>query len=621
MIVISVMFWSNSATMTDKISLPERSGLLRVLSRWNRWGTAELASGIRRDILHQLGPFLESPEIVALVGPRRAGKTTVLFQIMDQLEATGVPLRAFLHINLEEQALAGAMGPELLERLYETYRIEVYPEGRVYLLLDEVQQAAGWERWVRSRNEIEDIKIFVTGSSAKLMSPELATLLTGRHISFRVLPLDFREHLRFRGIALPDDPRLANPMRIEHELEDFLRWGGFPEVVLAQDEYRKERLLKQYFDDMLFKDVALRHQIRDLPTLRNLAVFLLGQTGSLISAQRLARIFSVSLDLARTYCGYLEEAFLISLLPFYTLKTGERLRRPQKVYAIDTGLRNVVSLTGSPDRGRLMETAVHGALDRAPHDGLFYWKDEGEIDFVVRRGISVSSLVQVASEGMERAKVRDRELRSLEQGRAAFPEAERWLVLGSLPRVRDETMPMENGSHHVPLWRYLVESGKGKRGEAFSGIAEPSVVETVSGASGEKQELEPRLSAFDYFPDPWFPRGGPGATKPIEMDVETPEERAKRLGLPGEMKITEELIWLKVGKEGSVNRRDIAEMFSISPARSSRALARMVKKGYLVRRGAGRATRYEAIETEASGSLDEGERTPPVSATDPRGED
>jgi len=251
--------------------------LLRILTRWNRWGTAPLNSGVRRRITGELAPFLDTPEVVALVGPRRAGKTTVLFQLMDDLEAAGVPREACLHVNLEEQALMSVMGPELLERLYETYRVEVFPEGRAYLFLDEVQQASGWERWVRSRNETEDVKIFVTGSSAKLMSPELATLLTGRHVSFRVLPLEFREFLDFRGVELPARPRLVGtPPRIQQALHAYLRWGGFPEVVLAGDERRKEVLLKQYFDDALFKDVALRHQIRDLSLLRNLAVYLLG---------------------------------------------------------------------------------------------------------------------------------------------------------------------------------------------------------------------------------------------------------------------------------------------------------------------------------------------------------
>ncbi|HEX9737225.1 MAG TPA: AAA family ATPase [Thermoanaerobaculia bacterium] len=513
--------------------------LLRILTRWNRWGTAPLNSGVRRRITGELAPFLDTPEVVALVGPRRAGKTTVLFQLMDDLEAAGVPREACLHVNLEEQALMSVMGPELLERLYETYRVEVFPEGRAYLFLDEVQQASGWERWVRSRNETEDVKIFVTGSSAKLMSPELATLLTGRHVSFRVLPLEFREFLDFRGVELPARPRLVGtPPRIQQALHAYLRWGGFPEVVLAGDERRKEVLLKQYFDDALFKDVALRHQIRDLSLLRNLAVYLLGQTASFISAERLARIFSVSSELARTYCGYLEEAFLVSFVPFYTLKTAERLRRPRKVYAVDTGLRNAVCLTGSPDHGRLMETAVHGALERVGHDGLFYWKDEVEVDFAVRRGLSVRSLIQVVGEGLEKVAVRTRELRSLERARSAFPQAERFLVAGSLPGPG--SMPGEASEdpevRWIPLWRFLTEAGD-----------EARIVEGRSAAPAA-----PDGSAADL------------------------EERLLR----------------HVRRHGRVTRREAAELGGLSRPQASRLLGRLVEAGRIVRRGTGGGTFY-----------------------------
>jgi hypothetical protein len=506
--------------------------LLRILARWNRWGTADLDSGARRRITAELAPFLDTPEVVALIGPRRAGKTTVLFQVMDDLEAAGVPREALLHVNLEEQALTAAMGPDLLERLYETYRVEVFPEGRAYLFLDEIQQAPGWERWVRSRNETEDVKIFVSGSSAKVMSSELATLLTGRHVSFRVLPLDFREFLGFRGLEPPAKPRLAGtPPRMQHALHDYLRWGGFPEVVLAADERRREMLLKQYFDDILFKDVALRHSIRDLGVLRNLAVYLLGQTASLVSAQRLARIFSVSTELARTYCGYLEEAFLVSFVPFYSLKTAERLRRPQKVYAVDTGLRNAVCLTGSPDRGRLLETAVHGALARTGHDGLFYWKDEVEVDFAVRRGLSVRSLIQVAGEGLEKAEVRTRELRALERAQSVFPHAERFLVAGSLPASGTSG----TAARWVPSWRFLVE------------------------AEDETRILEGRR-----------------VTRSRPEDPANPEE-----------KVLDHLL-----HHGRVTRREAAELCGLSRPRASRLLARLAEAGRIVRHGRGGGTWY-----------------------------
>ena len=357
------------------------------LARWNRWGTADLDPRVPRDVIDEIAPFIDTPEVVALVGPRRAGKTTAMHQLIDRLAETGVPDEAVLHVNLEEPAFSHDLGTDLLERLYDAYREEVFPEGRAYLFLDEVQHVHGWERWVRTRRETDDIKVFVTGSSSALMSRELGTLLTGRHVTFRVGPLSFSELLRFKSIALPRNPRVVSaPAGIRSALAEYLRWGGFPEVVLAEDEERKELLLKQYFDDVLFKDIALRHRVRDVSTLRAIAVHLLSQTANLVSFQRLSKPFGVSLDLARSYCSHLAEAFLVSFAPFFSLKATERQRHPNKVHAVDTGLRNTVCLSASPDRGRLAETAVFGALERSFSGDLYYWQGQGEVDVVVRRG-------------------------------------------------------------------------------------------------------------------------------------------------------------------------------------------------------------------------------------------
>jgi len=411
-----------------------RADLIRALSRWNRWGEARLDAGHVRDVTATLHRHLDTPEVIALIGPRRAGKSTVLYQLMDVLEAAGAPREAFLHVNLEEPGFGAHLGLDLLERVYDTWRAEVFPEGRGWLFLDEVQRVSDWERWVRARGETEDVKIFVTGSSSALMSSELATLLTGRHLTFRVLPLSFGEVLRFRGIRSPSRPRLADdPARIRNAVAEYLRWGGFPEVVLTPDAERKKDLLRQYFDDILFKDVALRHQIRDLPLLRNLAVYLLAQTASLVSFQRLANVFEISKTMVSAYCHYLAEAYLVSFLPFYTLKSAERLRRPSKVHAIDLGLRNAVSLSAAPDRGRLMETAVHNALARESSEGLFYWKGEGEVDLAVRRGLDIERLIQVTDEGLLEPASRRREVAALVEASSVFPGAETLVVAGALP--------------------------------------------------------------------------------------------------------------------------------------------------------------------------------------------
>lgn len=310
------------------------------------------------------------------------------------------------------------------------------------------------ERWVRARNESEDVKIFVTGSSASLMSRELATLLTGRHVTFPVFPLSFVELLHFRGIRPPARPRLAGaPPRLQNALRDYVLWGGFPEVVLEESEQRRHTLLKTYFDDLLYKDVALRHRVRDMQALRALAVHLLAQTANLVSLQRTARTFGVSLDLARTYLGHLQEAYLVESLPYYSLKVTERQRHPQKVHAVDLGLRNAVCLSETPDRGRLAETSVTSALRRDPDNDLFYWKADGEVDLLVRRGNRVKALVQVVCEGLddEASAVRKRETAPFAAGRAAYPEARCVLVVGRGvgPDLPDVDV--------MPLWRLLLE--------------------------------------------------------------------------------------------------------------------------------------------------------------------
>ena len=203
--------------------------MLEILNQWNRWGAAQLKSGYAREITTKITPFINTNEIVALIGLRRAGKTTVLYQIMDTLESTGTPRQAMLHMNFEEPAIAPKLSLEVLDQIYRTYREEIYPAGKAYLFFDEIQNVPHWEKWVRARNESEDIKIFITGSSANLMSRELATVLTGRHVEFYVTPFSFKEMLRIKQIEIPTSKLKVNPPPIIHNtLNEYMKWGGFP---------------------------------------------------------------------------------------------------------------------------------------------------------------------------------------------------------------------------------------------------------------------------------------------------------------------------------------------------------------------------------------------------------
>lgn len=440
---------------------------LAALARWNRWGSADLAPGIPRDATEAVRHHLSGKEVIGLVGPRRAGKTTVLHQVMDILEARGIPREAVLHVNFEEPGFAPSLDVDLIERLYRAWREGVHPRGRGWLFLDEVQSVAGWERWVRARSETENLKIFVTGSSSALMSRELGTVLTGRHLTFRVHPLSFGEFLRFRGIEAPPRPRTAGePAEIRHALSEFLHFGGFPEVVLAPDPARKEAILKQYFEDVLYRDVALRHEVRDLPTLRALAVHLMTQTASLIAYQRLSRMFGVSLDFARASCNHLIEAFMLDALPYFSLKAAERARHPRKMHAVDTGLRNVVAISGAEDRGRIQETASCAQLRRRGAESLHYWKGQGEVDFLVRRGTKTTALVQSCANDSGNAPAR--ELAALAQAGEAFPDADRLLVAD---RGWSLAAGTPAGIRATPLWAFLLsgeDGGSGSGGRARS---------------------------------------------------------------------------------------------------------------------------------------------------------
>src|SRR3990167_6397496 len=423
--------------------------MLTTLSRWNRWGGATLSAGIQRDITKKIDSLMNTSDIIVLIGMRRSGKTTVLFQLMDILENQGISKEAILHVNFEEPSLASALNLDLLDTIYNEYRANICPKGKVYVFFDEIQNGPQWERWVRARNETEQIKIILTGSSANLMSRELGTVLTGRHISFIVSPLSFSEYLHFKQIK---QPTVLLPIgashEINHALEHYLYWGGLPEVVLSESDDRRRYLLKQYFDDLLFKDVSMRHEIRDIALLRNLAVYLLTQTASLISYHRIAKQFGISLDKASSYCSFLQEAFLVDFLPFFSLKTAERKRHPFKVHAVDLGLRTVTALTGSEDKGRLMETAVCHQIKRNDNYSVYYWKGTQEIDFLIREGHVVTQLIQV-SQDVSSENVLQRELNAFSEAEIQFSKAETRLIVGKQPKKTEPSI--------TPLWLFLLE--------------------------------------------------------------------------------------------------------------------------------------------------------------------
>lgn len=427
--------------------------MLDILINWNRWGNNPLPPGHTRLVLSKICSFIAAPEVITLIGMRRSGKSTILHQVMSFLETQGIPQKNMLYVNFEDPGFSNHLTPQLLDKIYRVYREEVCPEGKAYVFLDEIQIVPEWERWVRTRNETENIKIFITGSSSKLLSSEIATLLTGRHISINVYPLNFSEYCEFISTELPSTPQPNQaPPKVQAALNQYLTWGGLPRVALAQNDLEKRALLHAYLDDILFKDVAARHNIRQLRLLKDLAIYLLTQTSCLISYTRLANIYAVSPDIIQTYCRYLEEAFLINTLSICSVKEAERQRNPKKIHAHDLGFRHIANFSTSSDKGKLVETAVFHALNQKENDGIFYWKKAQEADFIVRQGINYTRFIQ-ATYNIEHNETLKRELKALTEAHEAYPNAEKTLIVSHWTELADKVPEYINV---IPLWKFLL---------------------------------------------------------------------------------------------------------------------------------------------------------------------
>ncbi|MEW6086769.1 MAG: AAA family ATPase, partial [bacterium] len=246
--------------------------IIESLLLWNFW-EKDIEIGIpRKEYLNQLKKYLATDEIVTLTGVRRSGKSTILLQMLSELLRSKVPKKNTLYVNFEDPRFYGSLKIGLLDDIWHAYKDYLKPDGKIYLVLDEIQKIEGWEHWVRSAyDRKENVKIFVTGSNTELLSSEFSTLLTGRHLEMSVMPLNFKEFLNFKGIEIGSDDLwlLKNKNILKKYLQDYLKIGGFPKIVLTRDELIRMELLSQYFNDILSKDVAERHKIKEVVLLKS----------------------------------------------------------------------------------------------------------------------------------------------------------------------------------------------------------------------------------------------------------------------------------------------------------------------------------------------------------------
>ncbi len=412
--------------------------LIEILTAYNGfWKSGAIESGIQRDILSTCLDHLDVKEVMVIMGVRRGGKSTLVAQIIDHLLTNGVNPASILRVNLEEPLFSPEYSPDLLEQIYRIYRERVYPQGKAWIFLDEIQNIPRWEAWVRGRSESEDVKLFVTGSSAQMLSREIGTKLTGRHISFEVYPLSFGEYLRFKDIFIRDELDYANQKVMARNLFlEYLHYGGFPEVVLRSQKEDKEILLKQYFEDILYRDIATRYEIRDTANLRNLLVYLLTNISRPTSINKLRKNFTISQDKTENYVSAILESCLVFQLQKSSFSLKAAQRAGFKPYGIDTGVRNRVAFSFSRDMGHLVENAVFCHLKRR-YEHVFFLKNDTETDFVVKEGLDLIKRIQVWYDDAAQPSIPDRELASFRETGLGQRSMENILITNDYEDVLD----------------------------------------------------------------------------------------------------------------------------------------------------------------------------------------
>ncbi len=394
----------------------------------------------------QVRSYLTKPNMLAILGIRRCGKSIFTWLLLKG--------EKFGYINFFDERLVGLKAEELNKVLQAFY--ELYGSDLEYLMFDEIQKVPGWERFV-SRLRTAN-KIVITGSNSDLLRGDLATYLTGRHLDVELLPFSFKEHLRATGVTLDENWEYSTTSiaTIKRNLSEYLEKGGFPEV-----NKFGSAILNTIYRDIIENDIIGHHKIRNPQNLRELAKFLISNTGKEVTFNKLKSIGIKDAHTISKYGAYISDSYLIYFLERFSYKLKEQFKAPKKVYCIDNGLAGNIAFKLSKDQGRLMENIVFIELLRRNlyHNvnwEVYYWKNHQgkEVDFVVKADESVEQLIQVTYASAKN-EIEERELEALEIA-ASELRCENLLVITwdyeGTTAIGTRTVKF------VPLWKWLLKT-------------------------------------------------------------------------------------------------------------------------------------------------------------------
>ena len=386
--------------------------------------------------------LLTCREILVITGIRRCGKSVLLRQIQSRMHEKDY------YLNFDDERLLN-FKVEDFQTLCEVF-LENFGEQKTFYL-DEIQNVEGWERFV-SRLYNQGCKVFVTGSNANLLSRELGTFLTGRHVTKELYPFSFSEYLSFKSLKWDNTAfyTTAGKAELLKFMKEFLFYGGFPQYI----ENHNDNYLQSLYSDILYRDVLVRNNISNAKQMRELIYFLASNATQRFTYNSLAKAINMKAsDTVKSYISFIEETFLVTQLVKFDYSMKLQTRSPKKIYFIDNAIINKIGFNATDNQGRLLENAVFIELKRRGCD-VYYHCNGAECDFVIRTGINITQAIQVTV-AMTSETTEKRERGGLLSAMDAYELNEGTII--TLDESKDIRTDDGRIIHIVPAWKWMLE--------------------------------------------------------------------------------------------------------------------------------------------------------------------
>jgi len=404
-----------------------------------------ISASVVREKMDAVLKYLSLPHTVVITGLRRTGKSTLFAQIIKKYYFD----KAY-YFNFEDERLLNFKAEDF-NSLYEIL-IELFGERKVFFF-DEIQNVQGWESFVR-RMQDRGFKFFITGSNASLLSRELGTRLTGRTVLIEIFPFSFKEYLSFKGEKI-DNALVFTAQkrgRIKQHYNEYLHHGGLPEYL----KYTDESLLKRLYEDILYRDIVVRYDLKESKSLRELGLYLLSNIGSIYSTSNLKKMLSLgSVNTVKSYIGYLEDSYLLFSLSRFSYSLKQQNYYPKKCYCIDNGLNESIAFQFSKNKDKYLENLVYLQLKRNGKDIYYYkTKKDKEVDFLVRSKNKPELLIQV-TDNMAKQETKNREIDALVCAMDELKMKEGLILTAD----HEETLEIGNKIINVlPVYKWLLKN-------------------------------------------------------------------------------------------------------------------------------------------------------------------